>query len=79
MRPFAGGTPVTNYYVYVAAGKTVVEADFEQVADTGETLLFVFTDIVPAETYWFRVVARNLIGMGQLSDSVVRIAATVPS
>ena len=37
------------------------------------------TDIVPAQTYWFKVLAINLVGPGLLSDGVSRIAASVPS
>ena len=37
------------------------------------------TELSPAKTYWFKVVARNLVGLGQISDSISRIAATVPS
>jgi hypothetical protein len=48
-------------------------------ADTGETLLYTMTSIVPAQTYWFKVAAKNLVGISILSDSVSRIAATVPA
>jgi hypothetical protein len=36
------------------------------------------TELTPAKTYWFKVVARNLVGIGQASNSISRIAATVP-
>jgi len=37
------------------------------------------TTVTPAETYWFKVSAKNLVGTGLLSDGVSRIAASVPS
>lgn len=37
------------------------------------------TTVTPAETYWFKVAAKNLVGTGLLSDGVSRIAASVPS
>jgi hypothetical protein len=37
------------------------------------------TDVTPAETYWFKVLAVNLVGSGPLSDGVSRIAASAPS
>jgi hypothetical protein len=36
------------------------------------------TALTPAETYWFKVTAKNLVGTGLRSDSVSRIAASVP-
>lgn len=46
--PATGGSPVTNYLVYVAEGTTVVDANFVQVADTETLMSFIFTEIVPA-------------------------------
>lgn len=37
------------------------------------------TAVTPAERYWFKVAAKNLVGKGSLSDSVSRIAASVPA
>jgi hypothetical protein len=37
------------------------------------------TTVIPAQTYWFKVLAKNLVGQGPISDGVSRIAASVPS
>ena len=36
-QPTSGGSPVTSYNVYVAAGSAVVEGDYALVSDTGLT------------------------------------------
>lgn len=64
VQPTTGGSPITNYYVYMAEGPTIVDANFEQVADTGESMQFIMTKLSPSQTYWFKVVARNLVGLG---------------
>lgn len=54
------------------------DADYAQVADTGDVMQHTQTELTPAKTYWFKVVARNLVGIGQASNPISRIAATVP-
>lgn len=65
--------------MYVASGPTVTDASYLLKADTGLTQQFMMTDVTPAETYWFKVLAVNLVGSGPLSDGVSRIAASAPS
>ena len=78
-QPYNGGSPITNYYVYVAQGPTVTNSQFTMIADTAETMLYTMTSLIPAQTYWFKIAAKNLVGTGQKSDSVNRIAATIPA
>jgi predicted phage tail protein len=78
-QPASGGSPITNYNVYVAVGPTVTDSSYSLHADTGLTQQYLMTTVTPAETYWFKVLAINLVGQGPLSDGVSRIAASVPS
>jgi titin len=79
LQPTSGGSPITNYNVYVAVGPTVTSDSYSLKTATGLTQQFLMTDVTPAQTYWFKVVAQNLVGTGPLSDGVSRIAASVPS
>ena len=65
--------------MYVASGQTVTDDDYNLIADTGLTQQYLLISVVHAETYWFKIQALNLVGYGPLSNSVSRIAASVPS
>jgi hypothetical protein len=65
--------------VYVASGSAVAAEDYVLQADTALTLQYLMTSVTAAETYWFKIQAKNLVGLGPLSDGVSRIAASVPS
>jgi titin len=57
--PTTGGSPITNYNVYVATGTV---AGTSLLASTGLTTQYIMTSVVPAETYWFYVQAVNAVG-----------------
>lgn len=66
--------------MYQATGTSPASQDFAFVADTGYTLTYTRSiGLVAGNIYNFKVLAKNLIGLGPLSATVSRIAATVPN
>lgn len=57
----------------------MTDASYIFAADTATTKQWVLTNVNPGQTYWFKVLAKNIVGNGPSSDSVNRIAASVPN
>ena len=77
--PATGGSSITNYQVYEAAGLNPSESDFELVINTGTARTYTKSSSVqPGELYHFKVLAVNAVGPSVKSDALSRLAATIP-
>ena len=78
--PASGGSTITNYLVFEAAGEEPSDSDFEFVLSTGTTRTHTKSSgVSPGQLYHFKIIALNLVGPSPESDPVSRLAATIAS
>jgi titin len=72
---FNGGRVITNYSVYrgIASGEEILQVAL------GNVLTYTDTSLINGQTYFYKVSAVNLAGVGPQSDEVTAIPYTAPN